>query len=91
MLSFLEIFTPSPHPPKKKIIKKTPNKMYFVSCTGCFFALNVTCWEEWNTLKRWYGGFVAMSVPIEIVNLYGDMDMDGEYLVVRISFKNEKK
>lgn len=31
-----------------------------------------------------------MSVPIEIVNLYGDMDMDGEYLVVRISFKNEK-
>lgn len=32
-----------------------------------------------------------MSVPIEIVNLYGGMDMDGEYLVVRISFKNEKK
>lgn len=32
-----------------------------------------------------------MSVPIEIVNLYGDMDMDGEYLVVGISFKNEKK
>lgn len=31
-----------------------------------------------------------MSVPIEIVNLYGGMDMDGEYLVVRISFKNEK-
>lgn len=34
-----------------------------------------------------------MSVPIEIENLYGGMDMDGEYLVglVRISFKNEKK
>lgn len=33
-----------------------------------------------------------MSEPIEIVNLYnGGMDMDGEYLVVRISFKNEKK
>lgn len=32
-----------------------------------------------------------MSVPIEIVNLYGGMDMDEEYLVVRISFKNEKK
>lgn len=60
--------------------------MYFVSCTGCFFALNVTCWEEWNTLTRWYRGFVAMSVPIEIENLYGGMDMDGEYLVVRISF-----
>lgn len=32
-----------------------------------------------------------MSVLIEIVNLYGGMDMDGEYLVVCISFKNEKK
>lgn len=32
-----------------------------------------------------------MSVPIEIENLYGGMDMDGGYLVVRISFKNEKK
>lgn len=32
-----------------------------------------------------------MSVPIEIENLYGGMDMDGEYLVVRISYKNEKK
>lgn len=32
-----------------------------------------------------------MSVPIEIENLYGGMDMDGEYLVVRISFKNEIK
>lgn len=32
-----------------------------------------------------------MSVPIEIENLYGGMDMDGEYLEVRISFKNKKK
>lgn len=31
-----------------------------------------------------------MSVPIEIENLYGSMDMDGEYLVVRISFKKKK-
>lgn len=37
-----------------------------------------------------YRGFVAMSVPIEIENLYGSMDMDGEYLVVRISFKKKK-
>lgn len=42
-------------------------------------------------LTRWYRGVVAMSVPIEIENLYGGMDMDGEYLVVRISYKNEKK
>lgn len=32
-----------------------------------------------------------MSVPIEIENLYGGMDMDEEYIVGRISFQNEKK